>query len=237
MKGVINAVGTVDSLGKDRLGEVRGLVYFGGKPVVLHTLEKFDEIGIDKSVVLVNPEHQKAYQDELGKISPDVEVLAYERPQDPLSVYFNGLRILQGDHILTVADDNIFDFSLSGLLKRFKEVDDNVLAVRDMEKIVSGQEDLNLGECEVDNSGKVIKAGHSFDPSTKSISGKVILDIYLVHEKRVPFFVNFLGNEHPTVEDAVSQWYKDFHAWEPEGFWADIGKPPLRKLAEEHFSK
>lgn len=233
MKALINAYGKTDSLNQDRLHEVRGLVRFRGKPVIQHTLDKLSEIGVKAPILMyINPEHREAYQRFFHKKAYSVNLKEYSGNSNPLAAYFSGLQELGDDNVLLLADDNIFDFSLKGLLDRFAEVDDNVLAVQDLENVVSGNPNLNFGRCQVNEKGRITKASYSFDSSTRIDAPKVIFDIYLIHKKRIPFFLALRNN----LAEAAISWWKDFYVWEPVGFWADIGKPELRRRAEEHFS-
>ena len=137
--------------------------------------------------------------------------------------------MLQGDDVLVIADDNLFDFSLEGLVKRFNCVDDNTLVVRNERKLNNQHiGELNFARCNVDRMGKIISASYSFLPGTHTNKGMIICDLYLVHRKRIDnLSENYIGKE----------WFKDFYAWEAkDGFWADIGKFPLRKEAERYFN-
>jgi hypothetical protein len=111
----------------------------------------------------------------------------------------------------------------------FREVHDNTLAVMNPASITNSPDKLNFGRCLLDSRGKVISASHSFDPRTRIKSGEVIIDLYLFHPKRA----SSLGK----MPDPALFWYKDFYGYQvPQGsFWADVGKPELRKKAEEHF--
>lgn len=233
MRGLINAYGKKDSLNQDRVSEIRGLIQFGGRPVIIHTLDKLLEIGVNPILLLVNQEHRLAYEQALRDTRYPIEVCDYNGYSNPMLVYLEGLRRLQGDNVLIVADDNLFDFGLQGLLHKFHEVDDNTLVVRNPASL-DIKEDLNLGRCQIDSRGKVVSASYSFAPDTYVDKGLVICDIYLVHQKRIQGFLDFLNQA--TLQDAEREWFRDFYAWEArDGFWADIGKEPLRKKAEKRF--
>jgi len=231
MKTLINACGTKDSLNQDRANEIRGLIKFGGKPVVTHTLDKLVEIDNNQTIILTNPEHKSAYETTLENTQYSVEVCDYHGPSNPMLVYLEGLKRLEGDHVLLIADDNLFDFSLQGLIKKFYEVDDNTLVARNT-SIVENNNTLNFGKCQIDSKGKITSASYSFAPSTFLEEGLTICDIYLVHEKRIQGFLDF-----SSLEDAEKEWFKDFYASETNnGFWADIGKESLRNQAEKYFN-
>ena len=66
MKGFINACGERDSLGN--LRNLRGLVEFGGKPLIFYTLDKFKEIGIEEVLIYTNRNQKDIYQQKLISI-------------------------------------------------------------------------------------------------------------------------------------------------------------------------
>ncbi len=241
MRVFVNAYGKIDSLGKDRLKEARGLIRFGNKPVIQHILDGLAEIKMQEPVLLyVNPEHKKLYEEFSGQ-NPKygLEIKEYEGNSNPLVVYFKGLRELSDDNVLLLADDNLYDFSLQGLVQRFEEVNDNVIAVRDLSRIsIEDNVDLNFGMCEYDERGKVTNASYSFLPETKLNAQKIVLDISIVHKKRIPFFVQLYEMGEKGVIEGSKMWWRDFYVWESKnGFWADIGKAQLRREAETYFSK
>jgi len=235
MKGLINAVGKQDSLGKDRSSEVRGLIKLGGRALVHHTLERLEEIGIKETLILTNPNHKSQYKGEVFRKGQQVTVQSYRRNQDPLAVYLAGALMLKED-VLIVADDNVFDFSLKPMIEKFNQVQGSVLSILPIERVMGENEgNLNFGTCSVGKNGRIIQASYSFDPKTKMDSSqRIILDIYAVHRNQIIQAEKVVGG----AKDLANKWYSGFYAWEPkEGFWADTGKPLLRAKAEAHFSK
>lgn len=113
-----------------------------------------------------------------------------------------------------------------------------MLAAREFSKIIdpSYTHGLNFATCRISDDGKVKEASYSFDSSTKLDARNVILDLYLIHEKRTQYFSQLAKKQDLSV--AAHKWFRDFYAWIPkEGFWADIGKPPLREMANNYFNK
>lgn len=239
MKAFINAYGLEDSLKQDRSREIRGLVPFAGRPLLHHTLDRFAEIGIEDPVLLyANRDHVDAYARACQDAPMDVDVRPYTGTPHPFVVYFEGLRVLDGDDVLMVADDNIFDFSLQGMVDRFYQVDSHVLAARPMRQITSGSnEEFNFGLCVRSPNGKVTAASCSFAPETKLEAPRVILDLYLMREGHVQQFYDQIQRGQDGIMELAQTWWHDFYVWEPKsGFWADIGKPALRAMAEEYFT-
>lgn len=236
MRGLINVVGENDSFGRNRTGEIRGLVKFAGKPVILHTIDKMRETEVGKVLVLVNQKHVQEYGKALAG-EKDITVQGCD-VMSPFFAYMHGLKQLKGDDVLAVADDNLFDFSLTKLIKGFRRVDSNVLAVRDLEFVASADEveKLNFGRVIIDDKGKVTSASFSFASQTRLKDGKIALDIYLIHRRRIPQFERMIAKGD--LDYVAKNWWKDFYAIViNEGFWADIGKPELRRKAEEYFGK
>jgi len=234
MKGLINAIGKNDSLGRDRTGEIRGLVKFAGKPVVSYILKRMKEAGAGEVLVLANEEHVQEYKRVLAR-EKHVTVQGCS-VMTTFVAYMHGFKQLKGDDVLAVADDNLFDFSLTEMVRKFQEVDDNVLAVRDLEFVASAEEAerLNFGRVVINASGKVTSASFSFAPPTRLKDGKIALDIYLIHGGRIPQFQKIIAQGD--LDYATKNWWKDFYAAViNKGFWADIGKPELRKRAEQYF--
>jgi NDP-sugar pyrophosphorylase family protein len=243
MRAFINAVGNKDSLGSDRASEIRGLVGFGGKSVTSHNLDKLEPLGINGPVlVYVNPSHKSAYDDFARNNSGlPVRIVPYSGPSDSLLVYCAALaEHADGDDILLMADDNLFDFSLEPMVEKFRSVNDNVIAVRDIGQICSEDEEpaMNFGKCSFDERGKVTGASYSFAPQTFMDSHRVLLDLHIVHRERIPYFLDLGSRGESGLPQAVHTWWRDFYVWKAsKGFWADIGKPSLRRKAEEYFGK
>ncbi|MBN1646274.1 hypothetical protein JW868_04510 [Candidatus Woesearchaeota archaeon] len=212
------------------------------------------EIGITQVLLLTNPSHRKTYEEwaESKGFTPQtyesshtrprqgVKVVAYQGPTDPLSVYFNGISTMMGtSHILTVADDNIFDFSLHGLVETLEQADDNVVTAMPTGRLrIDGDlSRCNFGMLTAGRDGKVLEAGYSFGPNS-TIGDLVILDIYLTHAKRVTYFLEFLKSPE-SMKRAQAEWWKHHYAWIPpeDGFWADTGKPEMRSGIKEHYRK
>jgi len=236
MKGLINAVGNEDSLGKSRSSEIRGLIQFGGKSLVEHILQKLEEGNIGETLILTNPSHENRYRSKLAKKGNKVIIVPYSGNQDPLAVYLTGALMLEDDAFI-VADDNLFDFSIAPMIEMFKKVQGSVLATLPLQRIIEGStEDLNFGTCLVGEDGKISEASYSFDASTKlDSSQKVVLDLYAVHRNQIAQAKNIAEQG---VGGLAAAWYSGFYAWEPkDGFWADIGKAPLRTKAESYFNK
>ncbi|MEK6918786.1 MAG: hypothetical protein AABW73_01980 [Nanoarchaeota archaeon] len=167
MKAFINAVGSNDSLGNDRLGEIRGLVKFADRPVIAHQLDRFLELGVTTPVlVYTNPEHKSAYEEAKKSFSLPIDVKEYSGSQAPLLVYCAALKEFgTGNHALVAADDNLYDFSLVPMMRRFYDLNRsegsaNLLPVRDIGKICDADEggSMNFGMCRFDNLGKVTGA-------------------------------------------------------------------------------
>lgn len=236
MRAFINCVGSYDSMGQDRSSEIRGLMEFRGKPAVVHTLENLLTLDLSEPVLFyVNEEHHNAYNKALTDYP--VKIQSYKGPKEPLLVYCSAIKQLAGEHTLLIADDNLFDFKLEGLVQTLEQKDDNVLAARELSQIIepSTAYDLNFGTCKISGDGKVTKASYSFDSKNRLEAKNVVLDLYLIHEKRTTFFSDL--EKTGDLSAAVFNWYRDFYAWVPkEGFWADIGKPVLREKAEEYFN-
>lgn len=234
MKGLINAIGENDSLGADRTQEIRGLVKFRGKPVTSYILERMREVGASEVLVLANQEHVQEYRKALSK-EKYVTVQGCG-VMTPFVAYMHGFKQLKDNDVLAVADDNLFDFSLAEMVRKFKEVDDNVLIARDLEFVASAEETekLNFGRVITDSTGKVTSASFSFAPQTKIQAGKIALDIYLVHKRRIPQFQRIIAQGD--LNYVTRNWWKSFYAVViNKGFWTDIGKPELRIRAEKYF--
>lgn len=201
---------------------------FGGKAVVANTIERMGEIGIASPLVLTNPEHASAYDHALRGYS--AEVKPYVGNPMSFAVLASAFHQLKGEDILLVADDNVFDFSLEEMAKKFERVNDNVLAVKALDEIPDWEQ-LNLGTCNVAGD-KITYATFSFSPVKQEPVNLGILDLYMIHHKRIVDFGKMLSDP----VKAINEWWHDFYAWKPTGFWADICKPVLRKEAERYFS-
>jgi len=238
MKGFINTVGYKDTLGQDRTKEIRGLVEIAGKTVVERTLEKFEEVGISQTLILTNPEHLEAYENFFANNRFNPKIWGYSKNPHPFFAYLSGVAMIgRYENILAVADDNIFDFSLSDIVEEFKETKQDYFAVGDFPKFLKKQnfELYNFGTCKIDKTGKAISVRNSFDNTNQYKHQKIIYDIYMTSKKTISKLITCF--EKHGAEKAGKEWYKTFFTWEPKGFWADIGKPEMREYAEKYFSK
>jgi hypothetical protein len=239
MKALIVAYGQVNSIGEDR--HQPGLLRFGGKEVIGHTLDNIGSL-VDETLILSNREDAERYRRCVHGMDYKVKVEAYDGPSDPTYVYSAGLSMKgDTDDVVAIADDNLFLFSLDGLIHTFQEVDSSVMAVRhisDIDGSVSSP-DANYGRCLFDKStGKVIHTSYSFGPPQQIRSDFVALDIYLVHHRFVGELKSMMKDPRVRPDDIIRKSTQSFYAWVAgEGPWWDVGKPHLRRQAEEYFSR
>lgn len=225
MKGLIVAYGSRDSQGRDRLQEPRGLLQFGGQSVVERLLGHFEEVGVTETLFLVQPEQEVLYRQALGR---KVQIHPYRGPGDEVSLFVTGLKQLGTEAPVIIApDDEVFDFSLEGLVGEFHARDTDIVAVREGSDL---GEDHNFGRCTFDEQGRIVKFSYSFAPETAIHSRHILLGTYLIH----PRTIATLNGAADSLK-ILTDFYRNAYVWLAEGFWADIGKPELRKMAEAHF--
>ena len=233
MKGLIVAAGDRDSIGRARTAETRGLMKFSGREVVKHTLDAMHEVGVEKIWIIISKESEEEYREAFRNLpGPTIEV--YQGHQNNIAYGFiYGFEVL-GDKepILAVADDNIFDFSLDGLVKRFEEVGASVVAARREAMLNCDINGLRFGKIVV-FEGKVIDGTLNFVGTQAVESDLISLDIYMLHPELVRKLITYTKLPQ---DEIIRRCFGKFYAWEiNQGFWADIGKPPLLKQAQEYF--
>ena len=141
---------------------------------------------------------------------------------------------------MVVSDDNIFSFSLENLIEKFNHTSNNIIVTRDIKNIMGNEErELNFATCIYEGEyGKIKSATYSFGKN-KTISSKVILDIYLLTLDGINATKDiYLSGDDGIVRELEASWWNYFHAFEiNDGFWADIGKKCLLEKAKQFYNQ
>ncbi|MFH0979066.1 MAG: hypothetical protein V1837_07245 [Candidatus Woesearchaeota archaeon] len=245
MKGLIVAVGEKDSISRDRTSEIRGLSEYASMPVVKHILMSFDKIGVNETLLLVNPNHKRQYEQALSGYN-GVRLEETRIPSSDVTFsYIDGFgRLGTGDHIIASPDDCLFTFSLEGLMSRFNGIADTGMGVMAVRNKVHIQDDnfaeSNYGWCTVDKAGRFTEVKSSFHDKNKPWPENrafVTLDLSIIHKDMICSLLKDIQKPNIQGEQLIRKYSTQFYAWViNEGAWFDIGKPSSRKKAEEYFS-
>jgi NDP-sugar pyrophosphorylase family protein len=240
MNGLIVACGKRDSLGAVRVTEERGLFQAAGKPVIRHTLEALTKAGVKDVYVLVDNGSRKLYERELST-EQNVHLVSVSLINNKsfLVFMYGILRFGWSKPLFVSTDDNLFTFSLDSLVEKQEETGDSVLLVREESRIcadgytVDSSNGLNFGRIILGENGRIAHASVSF--SRAQINSRyVAIDIWLFSPSNVRSIAKaFLrGPAHAKKTIYGSLWGVVINT----GFWADVGKPPLRLMASQYFS-
>lgn len=238
MNGLIIACGRKDSLGTDRLSEPRGLFRFDNREVVARIVDKMAEVGVASVGIITEQGLKEKYETVFEKQKPACPVHIEESSGlDSISAYMYGaLKFSLGQPLIAIADDNLFSFSLASLVENSAQLDGSVLAVRDRSFIDGNAEELNLGEVIIDRCGKIKRLKHSFIDSKRLHSRLISLDIWIFHPRTIFSVAAMLkANTPPAI--VIESFLNELYCHEMNtGFWADVGKEPLRHSATLYFT-
>jgi len=238
MNGLIIACGRKDSLGNDRLMNPRGLMCFGKREVVAHIVGKMADVGVSSVRIIVEQGLRESYETVFKKQRPACPVYIEEfSGLDSVSAYIYGaLRFSRGRPLIAIADDNLFTFSLAPLVESALRRDKSVLAVRDRSTIDGNPEKLNLGEVVIDQYGRIKRFRDSFTNAKKLHSRLIALDIWVFHPSTISLMTSLIKMNTPSAI-LIETFLNNLLCHEiNEGFWADVGKKPLRRSADLYFS-
>ena len=142
--------------------------------------------------------------------------------------------------MLVSTDDNLFTFSLDSLLEKQMKTGGSILSVREEASIcadgysVDSAKDLNFGRVLLGENGRVTDGSVSFN-SARIDSRYVATDIWLFSPSTVRTIANTILRRPKHVKQTV---YRSLYGVVINtGFWADVGKAPLRHIASEYFSE
>lgn len=237
MKGLIIACGEKDSEGRDRTGEPRGLLRFGGREVVAHSLEKMHQAGVTHTVLLTEEVLANRYREALRAYPYQVSVETAPIPNMPSIVaYAYGVTAFgNNEPVIAVADDNLFTFSFDKLLFKYAELTGNILAVRDERFICESSRDMNFGRVSLDREGRIVNLNHSFSKSQAIASPLISLDMWLFNPHIVSRLKSKIFGNIESCQFAREFLQTVYCVEMNHGFWADVGKPRLRLKAEQYF--
>lgn len=238
MDGLIIACGKKDSLGKDRFIEPRGLLRFNSREVIVHTVDKMADVGVTSVGIItehgLREQYEAIFEKHRGACSVHVEESS---GLDSITAYIYGaLKFFRGEPLIAIADDNLFTFSLAPLIESALRRDKSVLAVRDRSMIDGNPEKLNLGEVVVDPYGRIKRFRDSFTNAKKLHSRLIALDIWVFHPSTISLMTSLLKKDTPSAT-LIETFLNNLFGHEiNDGFWADVGKEPLRRSADLYFS-
>lgn len=220
MKGVILAGGLATRLRPLTLVTNKHLLPIYNKPMIFYPLEAMARAGIEDVLLITGPDHAGSFLN-LLKSGKDFNLkLSYEIQEEAGGIA-QGIALAEsfaeGERILVILGDNIFNFDLKSVVDKFKKKEKGAVVFG----IEKDTESKQYGVIEVDSTGKVasIEEKPETPKSTIAQSG-----IYMYDERVFDFVkklspsgrgeleVTDLNNcyvKEGTMECEILQWWID----------------------------
>jgi glucose-1-phosphate thymidylyltransferase len=249
MRVLILAGGFARRMGK--LGEKtpKSLLPVAGRPVIEHILEKVRALGSAGSAqvstisVSTNKKFEQSFMDWMGGTGSVHDVGLVVEPVTEEGQKLGSIGALQffieqenvDDDLLVINGDNIFQFSLNGLVDFFREKNTFVFGVYDTRSV---SEAMKMGVVLSDQNGMVM----DFEEKPgKPKSTTVSTGIYMFPRESLPLIKQYIddGNSPDRMGDLLVWLMKrqSIHAFVFRERWFDIGSADTYRQAEEEFGK
>lgn len=218
------------------------LLEVDGKPVMNYTIEKLEELPIDKAFIITNTRyypHFLAWQKQL-QTSIQTEIIddGTSAEETKLGAIADLHLAIEKNHLegplLIIAGDNLFDFSLKPMHEYFQKTNKTTISVMhaDAEKLKKG------GAALVDNTNKIIHLEEK--PQHPPPGAKYANCLYVLDKETIPLISEYLrqGN-NPDQPGSFIQWLyprKEIHGFLNTGRIIDIGTPETLAAARASFT-
>ena len=218
----------------------KGLLDIGEKHICDYLVDKLKEIGINKIYLITNSRFYSHFKEWAKGKSVHVLNDGTDVPENRLGaisdVEFFIEKVSPEDDILVLSGDNLFDFSLKGLLETFKKkgkeyFTTGLFRIKDEGKI------KNYGVVELDKNGKIIKFK---EKPENPFSDLASIGIYIYPEKklfRIKEYIN-KGN-NPDAPGFFLEWLikvENVYSFILSGKWYDIGTFETLEDARKDFN-
>jgi glucose-1-phosphate thymidylyltransferase len=123
MKGVILAGGSGSRLHPLTISVNKHLLPVGGKPMVMHCVERMVESGIKDILILTNPEYVGHFSMLLksgADFKCNITYKTQDKPDGVAGALANAKEFVGSDSCLVILGDNMFKFNLSNYIESFK---------------------------------------------------------------------------------------------------------------------
>lgn len=247
MKVLIPAAGYGTRLYPLTKDKPKALLEVKGKPILRYILEKVFEIKeIDEVFIISNDKFFNAFNEWVenfvqfnGKKKVTVLNDGTKSEQDRLGsigdIYFAIKQAGIDDDLLVVNSDNLFEFSLLGMVEFFKEKNAPIVGLHD----VNSKERAKLyGVIEIDSEKKIVEL---IEKPETPFSTLVSMGIYFFPRHSLHFFKEYVeGGENVDKTGYFLEWLikktSVFGFEFPDEEWFDIGSLESLKEAEKRFN-
>jgi glucose-1-phosphate thymidylyltransferase len=232
MKGVILAGGSGSRLHPLTISVNKHLLPVGGKPMVMHCVERMVESGIKDILILTNPEYVGHFSMLLksgADLKCNITYKTQDKPDGVAGALANAKEFVGSDSCLVILGDNMFKFNLSNYIESFKS------GCHLLFKFVPDGHRYGIGRF---NNGKLYR----LDEKPKDVEtafaciGVYIFDnsVFSIIEEISPsqrgeYEISDVINSYLS-KDKVSFSYVD-------GWWTDAGTHPSYQVANEMMWK
>lgn len=218
------------------------LLEVGGKPVISHTIEKLEELNIEKAFIVTNSRyypHFIAWREQL-KTNLNIEIIDDDTSTEEtkLGAIADIHFVIEKNHLegplLIIAGDNLFDFSLKPMYEYFTATNKTTVSMMhsDAEKLKKG------GAALLDEHNRITHLEEK--PLHPHPQAKYANCIYFLDKESVPLIATYLqqGN-NPDQPGSFIQWLyprKEIHGFLNTGRIIDIGTPETLAAARASFT-
>ena len=242
MKALILNAGYGTRLYPLTLNFPKGLLQIGKKRICDYILEKVKEVGIREVFLITNARFYNLFKDWGEKNGVKVIHDGTQSPHHRLGAIRDLELALKEfkiqESLLVLAGDNLYTFSLKGLVKRFQELKEEkfvagLLEIKDKERI------KKYGVVKVDEKGKIIKFE---EKPEKPFSNLASIGIYAYPGSKLHLISEYLGEgNNPDAPGYFMEWLSKreevYTFIFKEGKWYDIGNRETLEMAKKEFGE
>lgn len=218
------------------------LLEVGGRPVIDHIMERILELGdVEEVLVTVNRKFERQFRGWLAsrgyrniKLVVEESTREEEKPGAVASIA-RVLPLLEGQDCLIVAGDNLFTFSLSGLLNFYREVRSPVVGLYDVKNpgLARRYAVVKLGE-----EGRILEL---VEKPEKPGTTLIATCIYAMPHRALEKVREYLdrGGNRDTPGHFIGWLCKrvDVYGYVFRGLWFDVGTFETYKRAKREFPR
>ncbi len=203
-------------------GLPKPLVNVGTEPVIFHAVRKLAAAGVKNCAVTLMYEGEQI-KERLGKEFSGVK-LGYFTETEPLGTAGGVKRAAEkteGDSVIVVSGDAVFDFDIKELVRFHDERKADVTIA-----LYEANDPTEFGTVTVDSDGRV-KSFSEKAPWSRTVTGNVNTGIYII--KKSVFDLVPDGKPYDFANDLFPKLlYEDkkLYATKANGYWCDIGSLP-----------
>jgi len=233
IKAIIPAAGYATRLYPLTENFPKPLLPVGGRPMLVHVIEKILEIKeVDQIFIVTNSRFMDHFEDWKNSYSCPIPIVVLNDGTTSVDNRLGAIGDIQfaitngniDDDVLMVASDNLFSFSLKGMYELFKQKQKAIIALYDVRDFEIAK---RMGLTKRDENGKVIDFKEKPDKAWETL---IAICVYLMPKQVVKMIKTYLdaGNSPDKPGEYIEWLHKNDDVYahifdNPDDQWLDIG--------------